>query len=189
MAKIIIVGASGTIGRAVAALLENQNEVVHVGNRQGDFTVDISSKAAIETLFNNIGPFDALVSTAGASRFGKVDEAGDEDFLVSINNKLMGQVNLVRTAYPQVSAGGSITLTSGLLGRDPGPGTAPTAMVNAGLEGFVRAAALDLGRGVRINVVSPVFVTETAVQMGLGPTGTMSAAETARAYQTVSQGI
>lgn len=78
---------------------------------------------------------------------------------LSLNNKLMGQANLVRLGLPFISDGGSFTLTSGLLSREPIPGSAAISLVNAGLEGLVRAAALELSRGVRINVVSPPWVT------------------------------
>ena len=183
MAKIIIIGAFGTIGTAVADLLAEGNDVIRVGHQQGELTVDLGSKASITALFENTGTFDALVCAAGVSRFGSALEAHDDDFAVGINNKLMGQVNLIRLAPSYITENGSITITSGMLGQTPGPGTAPTALVNAGLEGFVRAAALDVGKGIRINVVSPIFVTETAVRMGMGPSGTMSAAETAKAYQ------
>ena len=188
MDKIIIVGASGTIGRAVADLLGQTHQVIRVGNREGDYTVDLSSKASIENMFEKIGSIDAAISAAGLSCFGKLGEASDDDFMFSINNKLMGQVNLVRIAQQHVSANGSITVTTGLLGREPWPGTVPTAMVNAALEGFVRAAALDASNGIRINAVSPIFVTETATQMGMDKAGTMSAIETAKAYQSCIAG-
>jgi NAD(P)-dependent dehydrogenase (short-subunit alcohol dehydrogenase family) len=188
MSKIIVVGAAGTIGQAVADLLSQVHEVVRVGHSTGDATVDLASKTSIVALFKKIGSFDALVCAAGASRFGSVQAAGDDDFMFSIHNKLMGQVTLTRAARDHISTGGSITLTSGMLASTPWPGTAPTAMVNAGLEGFVRAAALDLAPDVRINVVSPVFVTETAQQMHMDTTGTLSASDTAKAYQVSLDG-
>jgi len=182
MAKVIVVGATGTIGSAVADLLGQNHEVVRVGNRLGDDTVDLGSKASIEKLCERLGSFDAIICAAGISRFGKVDEASDEDFSVSMDHKLMGQVNLVRTALGYINGNGSITLTTGLYAREPWPGTTPTAMVNAALEGFVRAAAWDVEKGIRINAVSPIFVTETALKMKTDTTNTMSAAETAKAY-------
>ena len=188
MAKIIVVGASGTIGRAVADLLEQENQIVRVGNRQGDITVDLGDKSSIEKMLDRIGEFDAVISAAGASRFGTLGEATDEDFMVGIGNKLMGQVHLARLAEPRISENGSITLTSGLLGQTPWPGTVPTAMVNAALDGFVRAAALDIGKGIRINSVSPIFVSETALTMGMGIDGTMTALETAKAYVASVEG-
>jgi NAD(P)-dependent dehydrogenase (short-subunit alcohol dehydrogenase family) len=183
MSKIIIVGSSGTIGRAVTELLEKDNEVVRFRHSEGDYTVDLGSKESIEKLFKSTGSFDALVCAAGVSRSAKVDEASDDDFMASINNKLMGQINLVRVGLNYITENGSFTITSGLFAREPWPGTVPKAMVNAGLEGFVRAAALDIGKGVRINVVSPVFVTESAKKMGMDTAGTMSAAQTAIAYK------
>ena len=188
MAKIVLIGASGTIGMAVGSLLSQTHEVIEVGNKTGDYTVELSSKASIQNLLESVGNFDALVSTAGVSRFGKFDEASDEDYAVSIENKLMGQVNLARVGQGFAAASGSITLTSGLLGQAPWPATAPTAMVNAALAGFVRAAALDAAKGVRINVVSPVLVSETAERMGLPTEGALSAAQTALAYKASVEG-
>ena len=188
MAKILLIGASGTIGSAVADRLGSIHTIIRVGYRQGDHTVDMGSKASIETLFETTGPCDHVICAAGLSRFAAFDEATDEDYAVSIQHKLMGQVNLARIARRHVSPGGSITITTGLLARDPMPGTAPTAMVNAGLEGFVRAAALDLADGVRINAVSPIFVTATAQRMGMPSAGTMSAAETAKTYEAAVNG-
>lgn len=188
MRRIVVIGASGTIGSAVADLLAQDGEVVRVGRRNGADTVNMSQKSSIKALCERLGAFDALVCAAGQSRFGTLSEADDEDFRVSIDNKLMGQVNLVRIAHHHITANGSITLTTGLLARQPGPGTVPTAMVNAALEGFVRAAALDLTRGIRINAVSPIFVTATALKMGMPPVGTMPAAETAKAYKASVQG-
>lgn len=188
MSKIIVLGASGTIGQAVAVLLAQTHEVVRVGFKSGDATVDLGSKTSIVDLVEKVGSFDAVVCAAGASRFGSAHEASDDDFNFSIQNKLMGQVNLVRAARHHINPGGSITLTSGMLARNPGPGTAPTAMVNAGLEGFTRAAALDLAPDIRVNIVSPVFVTETAQNMGMDTTDTLSAADTAKAYQVSLEG-
>jgi len=188
MSKIIVVGATGTIGKAIADLLARSHELIRVGNTSGDATVDLGDTNSIVDLFENIGSFDAVICAAGTSRFGSAQDASDDDFRFSIQNKLMGQVNLVRAARHHINAGGSVTLTSGILASDPWPGTAPTAMVNAGLEGFVRAAALDFSPDLRINIVSPVFVTETALQMGMDTEGTLSAADTAKAYHVSLEG-
>jgi len=188
VAKIVVIGASGTIGQAVSELLEQHNKVIRVGNRQGDHTVDLSSKTSIETLFESIGSCDAVVCAAGHSRFAKLTEASDDDFLSSIMNKLMGQVNLTRVALHYLTSNGSITITTGLLAREPWPGTVPTALVNAALEGFVGAAALDVSNSIRINAVSPILVSETAVKMGIDKSGTMSVTEIAKAYQAAVEG-
>src|SRR3954470_11900000 len=82
----------------------------------------------------------------------------------------------------QIRDGGSFTLTSGVLSQEPMRGSSAISLVNAGLEGFVRAAALEAPRGVRVNVVSPPWVSETLKAMGMDPSGGMPAAEVARAY-------
>jgi NAD(P)-dependent dehydrogenase (short-subunit alcohol dehydrogenase family) len=189
MAKVIVIGASGTIGRAVADLLATDHQVVRASFSKEEINVDLSEKTSLENLFKRTGKVDAVVCAAGNSRFGKpLDQISDEDLAYSINHKLMGQVNLTRTSLGHIADNGSITLTSGIFATAPWPGTSPTAMVNAAVEGFVRAAALDLGRGVRINVVSPVFVTETAQKIGMPTEGTLLAAETALAYKAALDG-
>jgi NAD(P)-dependent dehydrogenase (short-subunit alcohol dehydrogenase family) len=188
MAKIILIGASGTIGSAVTNRLIQSHTVIRVGHHQGDHTVDLGSKVSIEALFEKTGSCDHVICTAGLSRFAKLEDATDEDFAVSVNHKLMGQVNLVRIAQRHISKNGSITITTGILAREPMPATAPTAMVNAGLEGFVRAAAIDLNNRIRINAVSPIFVTATAKRMGMPARGTMTAEKTAQAYQAAVEG-
>jgi len=180
--RVIVIGASGTIGKAVVEALADRHEVVQVGRRTGDHQVDIASKESIERFFSEAGPFDALVSAAGDARFRPLDSLTDEDFSFSLSNKLMGQVNLVRAGLQHVRDGGSFTVTSGLLARYPAPGSAAITLVNAGLEGFARVAALEAPRGVRVNVVSPTWVSETLVAMGRDGSGGLPAATVARAY-------
>ena len=180
--RIVLIGATGTIGRAVADALAKRHEVIRVGHRGGDFQVDLASKDSIERLFKQVGPFDALVSAAGDAAFGPLTDLKDEQFQLGLSNKLMGQVNLVRLGLAHVRDGGSITLTSGILAQHPMPGSAAVSLVNAGLEGFVRAAALEAPRGIRINVVSPPWVKETMEAMGMDSTPGLPAATVAEAY-------
>lgn len=180
--KIVIIGATGTIGRAVVEALSSNHDIVKVGNRGGDYQVDISSTDSIQKLYEEVGNFDALVSAAGLAKFGALAELTDEDFSLGLNHKLMGQVNLVRLGLAYINDNGSFTLTSGLLAREPMPGSAAISTVNAGLNGFTRAAALEIPRGIRINVVSPIWVKETMEKMGMDSTGGISAQKTALAY-------
>ena len=180
--KIIIIGSTGTIGQAVVEALSGNHDIVKVGNRGGDVQVDISSTESIKNLYDSIGNFDALVSAAGPAKFGALTELKDEDFSLGLNHKLMGQVNLVRMGLDYINNNGSFTLTSGLLAREPMPGSAAISPVNAGLNGFTRAAALEMPRGIRINVVSPIWVKETMEKLGMDTAGGMSAEDTARAY-------
>ena len=187
--KIIVVGATGTIGKEVVSLLEADHEIVKVAHRSGDLKVDISSTESVDNMFNDIGSFDALVSTAGLAKFGGLDELTAEDYLLGLTNKLMGQVKLFMIGRGYINKNGSFTLTSGVLSQEPMKGSASISMVNAGIEGFVRAAALELDDGIRINVVSPVFVKETMEAMGMDSTHGMPAAKVALAYRESVQSL
>jgi NAD(P)-dependent dehydrogenase (short-subunit alcohol dehydrogenase family) len=188
MKRVVVVGGTGTIGSAVVAELERGFEVVVVGNTSGDLRVDISSKNSIRDLFEQVGEFDALVSAAGRAAFGPLDELDDDDFDLSLSNKLMGQVNLVRLGHEYVAPGGSFTLTSGILARKPMNGSAAISLVNAGIEGFVRAAALELDGTARVNVVSPEWVSETLDAMGRDPDDGIPAADVARVFRDAITG-
>lgn len=180
--RVILIGGTGTIGREVARALATNHEVVTASRHGGTLQVDIADPESIAAMFRTAGAFDAVVSAAGSARFGPLDDLEDDDYLFSFRNKLMGQVNLVRIGRTYINDNGSFTLTSGVLAREPMPGSSAVSMVNAGLEGFVRAAQLELERGVRLNVVSPVWVQETLLAMGHKTLDGMPAALVARAY-------
>ncbi len=185
--KVLVVGATGTIGKAVVELLEKDHEVIKVGGRSGEYTVDLSAQESIQSLFDQAGKVDAVISTTGLASFGKFDELKDEDYALALNNKLMGQVNLVRIGKNFLNEGGSITLTSGLLAKEPIPGSTVVSMANGGLESFVRASALEL-QGMRVNTVSPVFVKETLEKMGMDSSTGMPAADVAKTYKAAIEG-
>jgi NAD(P)-dependent dehydrogenase (short-subunit alcohol dehydrogenase family) len=180
--RIIVIGATGTIGREVVRALSGRHEVLEVSRKGGKYTADITSKESLERLFKAVDPFDALVSATGSAAFKPLTALGDEDFQLSLSNKLMGQVNVVRLGLAHVRDGGSITLTSGVLAQEPMQGSAAVSLVNAALEGFTRAAALEAPRGIRINVVSPPWVEETLKAFNMKGIAGMPAAEVARAY-------
>jgi NAD(P)-dependent dehydrogenase (short-subunit alcohol dehydrogenase family) len=118
--------------------------------------------------------------------FKPLAELTDADFEVGLRNKLMGQVSLARTARDRVRDGGSITLTTGMLAIRPMPGGALFSTVNAGLEGFVRAAGLKMPRRPRVNAVSPPWIRET--KMDMDPASGLFAADCAKAYVAVVEG-
>ena len=186
--RVIVVGATGTIGKSVVKLLAQEHDVVKVAFKSGDFRVDMSQKESIEKLFKEVGSFDALVSAAGIARFGPLAELNDEDFQLGLTGKLMGQVNLVRVGLDYINSNGSFTLTSGVLSQQPMPGSSSISMVNAGIEGFVRAAALEMQRGIRINVVSPPWVKETLEALGMDTSSGMPAERVAQAYRASISG-
>jgi len=180
--KIVIFGATGTIGKAVVAELLPVYEVFKVGNRQGQFKADLAHADSIRNVFHAIGKVDGIVSTAGAARFAPLGKLTDEDFRFSLANKLMGQVNLARIGLEYLNDKGSITLTSGILAHQPMVGSAVVSLVNAGLEGFACAAALEAPRGIRVNVVSPPRVTETLRALNMDPSLGKPAAEVTKVY-------
>jgi NAD(P)-dependent dehydrogenase (short-subunit alcohol dehydrogenase family) len=186
--KIVLIGASGTIGQAVAKAFSARHQLVRVGRSKGEFQVDLASAESLKRLCERAAPFDAVVCAAGAARFAPLEKLMDEDFAFSLANKLMGQVNVVRLGLTHMNDRGSFTLTSGVLANEPMPGSAAISLVNAGLEGFVRAAALELPRGIRVNVVSPPWVSETLKSMGKDPGAGMPAEQVAAAYVAAVEG-
>ncbi|RKF50701.1 short chain dehydrogenase [Paraburkholderia fungorum] len=160
MKKIVVIGATGTVGRAVSAALKARHEVIEVGATRGQYRVDTTDPASIERLFGEIGKVDGIVTATGKLHFGPLPEMSVEQFWVGLRDKLMGQINVVLGAQRYVNDGGSFTLTSGIVGDEPIREGANATTVNLALEGFVRGAAIELPRGIRINVVSPTVLTE-----------------------------
>ena len=159
--KILLIGASGTVGSAIKAELAQRHDVISIGRNSGDFQVDISDSDSIRTLFKQTGKFDALVCAAGSVNFVPLGDMSESDFQLGLRDKLMGQVNVALVAQEYLNDGGSITLTSGIVAEQPIRFGAAASMTNAAVEGFVRGAAIELARGVRINVVSPTVLAES----------------------------
>jgi len=180
--RILVIGATGTIGRAVVAALSGHHDVVAASMRSTPLKVDIAVPESIRKLYETVGRVDAVISATGQARFAPLNELSDADFRFCLDNKLMGQVNLVRFGMDHMTDGGSFTLTSGILAQTPMPGSAAISLVNAGVEGFARAAALEAPRGIRVNVVSPPWVAETLEKLNMDASGGLPAAVVAQAY-------
>jgi NAD(P)-dependent dehydrogenase (short-subunit alcohol dehydrogenase family) len=186
--RILIVGATGTIGRPLVAALQGRHELVLASREKAHEKVDISDPASIRALYARVGRVDAVVCAAGDARFKPFATLTDEDFSYSIASKLMGQVNLVRYGIDSVNDGGSFTLTSGTLARAPMVGGAVASLMNGALESFTRAAALEAPRKIRVNVISPPWITETLIAYKMDPAGGLPAVDVARAYVTSIEG-
>jgi NAD(P)-dependent dehydrogenase (short-subunit alcohol dehydrogenase family) len=180
--RILVVGATGTIGSAVAAALDGRHDLVLASQQKSPERVDIADQESIRALFARIGRVDAVVNAAGRAAFKPFSELTDADFDFSLRSKLMGQVNLFRLALDSITDNGSFTFTAGYLARHPMRGSAAGSLVNAALEGFGRAAALEAPRGIRVNVVSPSWITETLQKLGRPLTGGIPVAAVAQAY-------
>jgi NAD(P)-dependent dehydrogenase (short-subunit alcohol dehydrogenase family) len=158
--KILLIGASGTIGSAVANELEQRHDVLRIGRTRGDYQVDISSSASIRSLFEQTGRFDALVCAAGNVTFAALEDMTEEHFALGLNDKLIGQVNLLLIGREFINDGGSFTFTTGITSHDPIRTGSSASLVNGAIDAFVKAAAIELPRGLRVNSVSPNVLVE-----------------------------
>jgi NAD(P)-dependent dehydrogenase (short-subunit alcohol dehydrogenase family) len=186
--KVLVIGATGTIGTAVAHALEARHEVLRASHTRSQFSVDLADRESIKQLYAKTGRVDAVVSVAGLAAFGPLLSLTDADFALGLSSKLMGQVNLVRFGAESVSDGGSFTITSGSMSRFPVPGSAEVSMINSGLEGFARAAAIELPRGIRTNAVAPSWVRESLIALKMDPAPGIPAAELAQTYVRAVEG-
>ena len=189
--KIIVIGGTGTIGSAVVSELKSRHDIITVGSSHGDIHADILDKASIKSMYKKIGKVDAVVLTTGTVHFGAFEEMDDEKFHIGLKSKLMGQVNSVMLGLEHVNDHGSFTLTSGILTLDPIRYGSSASMVNSAIDGFVRGAAIEMPRGIRINCVSPTVLSES--MEGYGPYfrgfKPVPAAEVALAYSKSVEGL
>lgn len=163
--KILLIGASGTLGKAVAAELGARHTIIPAGRSSGE-KVDVTDFASVQALFARVGKVDAIASTSGKVHFGPLADMTPELYDVGLKDKLMGQVNLVMAGQAALNDGGSFTLTTGILAQDPIRFGASASMVNGAIESFVMSAAIELQRGLRINAVSPNVLTESMDSYG-----------------------
>ena len=164
--KVLVIGASGPVGSAVVAELAERHEVVRAGREHGEYRVDITRDDSVEAMFKAVGPLDAIVVTAGSVFFGPLATMRPADFNIGLQGKLLGQVRVALLGQHVLRDGGSLTLTTGIVAQEPARLLANGTAVNASLEGFVRAAAIELPRGVRINAVSPSMLTKSKAAFG-----------------------
>ncbi|QWP76784.1 short chain dehydrogenase [Lysobacter sp. K5869] len=188
--KILLVGASGTLGGAIAQTL-SQHELLLASRSSAQYPVDITDDASVEALLRKTGKLDAIVSAAGVLHFGPLSEMTAAQFSVGLNDKLLGQVRLALLGQHYLNDGGSITLTTGIVSAEPIRGGANASAVNRALEGFVAGAACELPRGLRINAVSPNVLTESMQAYGAFFPGfePVPAARAALAYQRSVEGV
>jgi NAD(P)-dependent dehydrogenase (short-subunit alcohol dehydrogenase family) len=181
--RILVVGASGTLGSAVVAALEPRHEVLPA-SRTGQYPVDLTDQGSIAALYADAGSIDAVVCTAGVTPFAALPDLTFDDFRAGLTNKLLGQIELVRQGLALVADGGSFTLVSGVLSADPIRTGTVASTVNGALDAFVRAAAIELPRGLRINAVSAEVFEESWPAYGPFFSGhrPVPVAEAARAF-------
>jgi NAD(P)-dependent dehydrogenase (short-subunit alcohol dehydrogenase family) len=164
--KILIIGGNGTIGKTVSRHFAKKQQVITAGRTSGDVNLDIAESASILEMFEKIGKVDAVACIAGEAKWDNFAAMSEDDFYIGIKSKLMGQINLVRIGRDYVNPGGSFTLSTGILADHPVLMTTSPAMVNGAIHSFVKAAALELENGIRINVVSSGLVEDAVHKYG-----------------------
>ncbi len=162
--RVVIVGATGAVGKTAVDALSSRHEIIRVGRTSGDVHMNIEDKDSIRAMYQQVGKVDAVVSAIGQVHFGAVDEMTSVQFMTGIHHKLLPQVNLVLEGLEYLNDGGSFTLTSGVTNRDPIRGGSCAAATNGALDGFVIGAAVDMPRGIRINAVSPEVLEACRVE-------------------------
>jgi NAD(P)-dependent dehydrogenase (short-subunit alcohol dehydrogenase family) len=191
--KILVVGGAGTIGQPVVQLLSERYAIIIAGRNTGDVKVDITKPESIEEMYKQVGPVDHVICCAGGVAFAPLTALTAGQWDLSLQDKLMGQIRLVQigAAGNYVKDKGSFTLTSGIISDSPIFCGAAAAVANAGVNAYAVAAAIELPRGLRINVVSPTVVTESLPQYGAFFRGYESApaAKVARAYSKSVDGL
>ena len=187
--RVLLVGASGAVGGAVAEALAGRHELLRAGRSHDDHRVDLASDASVEALFAATGRVDAIVCATGGMFFGPLAAMRPADFDVGLQGKLLGQVRLALIGQHALTDGGSITLTTGI--DEPILQAVNASAVNAAVEGFVRGAAIELARGIRINAVSPTVMTESLPVFGPFFPGfeSVPAARVAQAYVRSVEGL
>jgi NAD(P)-dependent dehydrogenase (short-subunit alcohol dehydrogenase family) len=164
--KIIIIGAKGDIGTTICDEFAGRHDLITAGRNSGDVRVDIADRASIEAMYRKVGKVDAVVSATGSVHFGPLTEFTEAQFMLGLTNKVMGQINVVLAGLSHVEDGGSFTLTSGVLDRDPVRMGTGAATANGALGGFVTGAAIEMPRGLRVNVVSPGLLEASVKRYG-----------------------
>jgi NAD(P)-dependent dehydrogenase (short-subunit alcohol dehydrogenase family) len=178
VSKTLVIGAAGLIGARVVEALGEERCIR--ASRSSDERVDITDPKSLAALFERIGTVDGIICTGGAARFKPWDQLTDEDWTFSLANKLLGQIHVVRYGAKSVRPGGAITLTTGLASQYPAPGSAIITTVNSAVDAFVRAVAAEPSISIRVNTVSPGWVSETLQAMGRNPAEGIPASEVAK---------
>ena len=184
MKTILVIGATGLIGSAIVKNLSKDYHIMSASYNSDTFPVDITSVDSIEALFTKTGKVDGIVCTAGLARFAEWSEASDDDWQHGLQNKLMGQINLIRYGVKHLNKDGCIVLTTGVLAQYPIAGSSIVSAVNAGVESAIRSATLELkDKHVRILGVSPGWVKDTMTLMGMDPSSGTSVSDIALKYR------
>ena len=172
----LVTGGSRGIGRAIATELAKAGARVVLGYRSGAeeaegvaheiggraVQADVSDADDAKRLVDEAGDVDILVNNAGITRDGLLARMSDEDWRVVLDTNLGGTFNTCRavTRGMMKRRGGAIVNVSSIVGVHGNPGQTNYSASKAGIIGFTKALARELGsRGVRANVVAPGYIS------------------------------
>lgn len=97
--KIVIVGASGAVGKTAIDALSPCHEIIRVDKSTGDLQMDIKDIDRIRVMYSQVDKVDAVVSAISQVHFAAVDEMSSQQFMTSINRKVLPQVSLVLEGF------------------------------------------------------------------------------------------
>lgn len=166
MKKIVVVGATGRLGRVVVGGL-NDYEVIRAGRSGPDLKIDALNFESVSDVFASIGTFDGLISCIGGTPFKTFEELTMEDFAMGLSKKCFSQLNLAKAAIPYLTENGSITLTSGIIGDEPILAGSCAAAANGALNMCVSTLAAEYAGKLRINIVSPSIIENSVEDYGM----------------------
>jgi NAD(P)-dependent dehydrogenase (short-subunit alcohol dehydrogenase family) len=175
--RVVVIGGGSGMGLEVAkkalaggaevVIAGRSEERLHAartnlgGNRVEVVAVDIGERSQVAALFARVGRFNHLVVTAADLPYGPVVGLTEGDLMRAVRSKFLGPVFVAQESAARIKPGGSITFTSGIAARRPMRGGSVAAAINSGLEGLVRALAVELAP-LRVNAVSPGW-TDTPI--------------------------
>lgn len=181
----LVTGGTAGIGLRIAQALRDQDYVVAVAGRRRErveamirsgfrgYALDVTDAAALRRVAQDLGgSLDVLVNAAGIVRSGALHELTIEAIREVLAANLEGTVLATQAMLPLLKAArGCVVNFSTAIVRRPLPGTAVYAAAKAGVEGFTRAMALELGpAAVRVNCVAPALVrSEIWISAGMTP--------------------
>jgi len=166
MKKIVVVGATGRLGRVVVGGLSDY-EVVRAGRSGPDLKIDALDFESVSDVFASVGTFDGLISCIGGTPFKTFEELTMEDFALGLSKKCFSQLNLAKAAIPYLTGNGSITLTSGIIGDEPILAGSCAAAANGALNMCVSTLAAEYAGKLRINIVSPSIIENSVEDYGM----------------------
>ncbi|MFD8492947.1 short chain dehydrogenase [Amycolatopsis sp. NPDC059657] len=161
--RIVVVGGAGTIGRRLVPALRSRGHDIVVARRtSGEVRVDLASPATIEAMYREVGAVDGVVSVGAHGALDEFATLTSEALAENMRAKFFGQAELVLTGQRHCADGASFTLTSGIFADQAWPGVTGGGVISGALHSFTLSAAIELPKGMRVNVVSPTLVGDSA---------------------------